>query len=377
MSPFIKDIDLDINSKAIYKEIREYYKLDSTTKTVDKSILISHLKRKYAKFADEFESIINCLPNISEANVIKEFLSTKREMLGDKIMQAINMGNDGQAKLLMEDWQKFLSAEVLDTSDKEILTTFDIEAMVSKQKNPEFKLRPASLNQGAGGGMDRGEHLIIFARPNSGKSLFCLNAVAGWIADGHKVLYVGNEDRPDKLIMRLVWRLSGMTKMATLSNPKEAAKKANARGLQKKLVFAALSPGTFSEIKKLIEEHEPDIVILDQLRNIDMKSDGLTEKLEGAAIMARNIAKTYEVLFVSVTQAGFSGSNKLILEMEDIDSSKTGIQAAADLIIGIGNNEEYDGRGMREISTPKNKEGDDHFHVTVKLDTQRTKVSDI
>lgn len=168
-----------------------------------------------------------------------------------------------------------------------------------------------------------------------------------------------------------------MTKMETLESPRKASKKANARGLQKNLIFAALCPGTFSKIKSLIEEHEPDIVVLDQIRNIDMKSDGLTEKLESAAIAARNIAKYYEVLFVSVTQAGASGSGKLVLEMEDIDSSKTGIQAAADLIIGVGSNESYDSRGMREISTPKNKEGDDHFHVPVRIDTQRTKVSDI
>lgn len=377
MNSFIEERDLDINSKAIYKEIAAYYDLDAGAKSVDKELLKAHLKRKYAKFSDEFEKIIDNLPDISESNVIKAFLATKRELLGDKLMQALNTGNDSVAKGLMDEWQKFLSAEAIDTKGNEIITEFDIEGMVTKQKQPEFRLRPKSLNDEYGGGADRGEHVIIFGRPNSGKSLLCLNNVAGWISDGHKILYIGNEDRPDKLIMRLVWRLSGMTKMETLESPRKASKKANARGLQKNLIFAALCPGTFSKIKSLIEEHEPDIVVLDQIRNIDMKSDGLTEKLESAAIAARNIAKYYEVLFVSVTQAGASGSGKLVLEMEDIDSSKTGIQAAADLIIGVGSNESYDSRGMREISTPKNKEGDDHFHVPVRIDTQRTKVSDI
>ena len=375
--PYVDTRSFDINSQAILEVVKDYYDTDSKATRADIDILKSTLARRYPKFVEMFDSFLDNVEDISEANVIKDFLASMRESISDKITQALNSGNDSKAMELMKEWQEYLSAEVLEKPGTEVLTEYNIVDMIEKQRNPEFKLRPPSLAEQYGGGMDRGEHLIIFARPNSGKSLYCLNSVAGWIHDGHKVLYIGNEDRPDKLILRLVWRLAGMTKTETLERPQDAADRANARGLSDKLVFAALAPGTFTEIKSLIEEHEPDIVVLDQIRNIDMKSDGLTEKLEEAAIQARNLAKLYGVLFVSVTQAGASAAGKLALGMEDIDSSKTGIQATADLIIGIGTNAQYNERGYRELSTPKNKEGDDNWHIAVKIDTQRTKVVDI
>ena len=113
-----------------------------------------------------------------------------------------------------------------------------------------------------------------------------------------------------------------------------------------------MSPGTFRDIQSLIDQHGVDVVIINQLRNIWVGKEGRVEQMEIAATSARNLAKKNNILVIGVTQAGDSGTNKLRLEMGDIDFSNTGMPAQMDLIIGVGSNDEYDGKSWRMISLP-------------------------
>jgi hypothetical protein len=106
-------------------------------------------------------------------------------------------------------------------------------------------------------------------------------------------------------------------------------------------------------------------VILDQLRNMRVKSEGRTAELEAAGREARAIAKDFNVLVVSITQAGDSASGKAFLEMSDVDSSKTGIPASADLMIGLGADDIMKSNGILGLSLPKNKLSGLHDKLTV------------
>lgn len=114
-----------------------------------------------------------------------------------------------------------------------------------------------------------------------------------------------------------------------------------------------------------MDEGRFDVVILDQIRNMRLKSDSRTAELEAAGIEARAIAKEMGVLVVSITQAGDSATNKVYLEMSDVDSSKTGIPASADLMIGLGSDAAMKLNGLMGISLPKNKLSGLHDHFTV------------
>ena len=52
-------------------------------------------------------------------------------------------------------------------------------------------------------GLDRGNLGIIFARPESGKTTFCCFLAASYIRQGFKVLYWANEERAEKIKIRL------------------------------------------------------------------------------------------------------------------------------------------------------------------------------
>jgi hypothetical protein len=67
------------------------------------------------------------------------------------------------------------------------------------------------------------------------------------------------------------------------------------------------------------------------------------------------MAKKYKCIGVSTTQAGDSATNKRKLEIGDVDWSNVGVQAQADLLIGMGANQEDMERDIRYLTLLKNK----------------------
>ena len=197
-----------------------------------------------------------------------------------------------------------------------------------------------------------------------GKTLVVIEMMAGFVSQGLSVLYVGNEDPLDDVNMRIVNRLSLMTKFEVLNDPQEAQLRAEEAGYNL-LIMAGLSPGTPREITGLIEKHTPDVLVLDQIRNLDMGNDNYTLALQAAAIQARTWAKRYSCVVVSVTQAGDSAEGKAVLSQGDVDYSNTGIPATADVLLGIGATERNKMRGEIVLSLPKNKVSGNHEFFAV------------
>ena len=119
--------------------------------------------------------------------------------------------------------------------------------------------------------------------------------------------------------------------------------------------FVDLHPGTIAEVRKEIEEIRPDIVIVDQVRLLRVVKDSPTRNLEEGCIAMRNLAKEFHFVSVLVTQAGASATNKLYIDMEDVEWSNTSVQGQQDLMIGIGQTNELKTRNQIMLSFPKNK----------------------
>jgi predicted ATP-dependent serine protease len=251
----------------------------------------------------------------------------------------------------------------------EIRQGLPVEELIAESFTEDglIEVWPPTLNARLDGGVKPGHHLIVFARPEMGKTMAVIEMMAGFVSQGLTVLYVGNEDPISDVNMRIVNRLSLMNKFEVLNNPVEADTKAREAGYDL-LIMASLTPGTPREITALIEEHQPDVLVLDQLKNLNMLNDNKVLALEEAAQQARQWAKRYSCVVVSVTQAGDSASGKAILDMGDVDWSNTGIPGACDLIIGLGAAERNLQRGELVISLPKNKISGKHEYFAVLAD---------
>jgi hypothetical protein len=197
-----------------------------------------------------------------------------------------------------------------------------------------------------------------------------------------RVLYVGNEDQVAILKRRALCRVADMTWGETEARWDEAQRLWIERGAEDRLLFAQLEGGTVDDLPEMIEQHEAAVLILDQIRGLMSDEDGMTRKLEANAIAVRHLLLRYGLIGVSVTQAndrsqGYNQKPPIWLDMTDIDSSRTGLPGTADLIIGIGYDDDMKARGQRMLSIPKNKLSavpDAHEGVLVEFDLSRTKV---
>lgn len=350
--------------------IREFYETDGKAKWAERDVLIDRAEQKFANpkqvtTVKEFIRELN--PDISVPNLFHDVRLFKQQKIGDQLALAIS--NRESPNEILDLMTKYQELEHINPEDEEqIYRDFSVKNLVETSFNPanQIKLFPRELNERCDGGARPGHHILVYARPEMGKTLFLINMTAGFLAQGLTVLYVGNEDPASDILLRTVSRLSKMTKQQVLEAPTDAHKAAMEKGYDR-LILASLAPGNFFEIRKLVERFRPNVLVIDQLRNIEVKAESRTLQLEKAATAARNLAKQYGIVVVSATQAGESAEGKAILGRDDIDFSKTGIQAQADLMVGIGADDTMEKHGLRTLNLPKNKLSGNHEHFTVSI----------
>lgn len=365
------DVDAILYDRAV-----EYYDMDKEAESIDRDVIMSYIQREYPSHEDILSIAldrIEATTPISCNNVVGEFLQVKRHSLGHKLAGELLSGK--RCDDTLEEFLLLRQGEHLETGE-DIVIHSCIRASDLAQaldRTATIEIYPKDLNDRVEGLM-RGDHLLVFARPETGKSLFTINLTRGFLEQGLVVLYVGNEDSERRMLPRFVGSILNMTKVEMEAMSFEDLDDLLDNSPIDNFHFVHLEPGTFPQIRGLIHKITPDILIVDQIRNVLTGGDGLTIGLERASTEMRNIANEFDIVCVSVTQAGESGSGKLRLDLSDVDSSKTGLQAQVDVMVGIGVNEDYEGRGKRMLSLPKNKCSGDHSFFSIDVDTTKNRI---
>lgn len=229
-------------------------------------------------------------------------------------------------------------------------------------------LMPSNLSRFLSGGPIRGQHVVVFGRPDSAKTLFAINQAALCVQHGYKVLYAANEEPEKEITRRLLSRLNCVD--IRKLNTKQAI--ADAIGLTadaySRWHLMHEASMTIDDIGRMAAAIKPDVVIIDQLQNLYTKDDNRVLQLQAIARKAREIAIKHNCVVISLTQAGDSGDGKPRLRMTDVDWSKTGIQAAVDLLIGIGVTDDLYALKQRVLTITKNKVNAKRGSLTVWID---------
>lgn len=369
-------------SRILWDEIESFYGGDVEATRCDGDIILARIQRKYPKQVEGIARVVRDLdPNISVPNMVREVIEFKKKLTALSLSSCLIEGNEVDAKELALEWID-LHEGLLEDADKEepqIFSNISATDLVSAVDETNLiKLYPMSLNKRIAGGMLREGSVAIFARPDDGKSLMGISMASCNCRDGHRPLYIGNEDPSRDMLMRFMTNLSGKPLLEIIKNPNAADDIARQNGYEN-LTFASLAPGTLSEIEGLIREVQPDVVFIDQTRNINVAgADGLVQILERAARKIRNLGKKYNCLTVQMAQAGDTAANKLVLSMSDVDNSKTGFQAAFDVMIGMGANDEFRSSNRRMLTLVKNKRpGSNHESFPVGINPSLSTVVSI
>jgi len=209
------------------------------------------------------------------------------------------------------------------------------------------------------GGIGGGNLMIAFARPETGKTAFWVSLCAGpngFAKQGAKVHAFINEEPAIRTQMRAISCYTGMTREEIIQE-KDVAKRIWSEIKNNINMFDTVD-WSMEDIDLHCEKHKPDIVVIDQLDKINVTGTfaRTDEKLRKIYTNVREIAKRRNCAVIAISQASADAHNRDSISFDQMENSKTGKAAEADLIIGIGRNANKDTENkIRILCVSKNK----------------------
>lgn len=252
--------------------------------------------------------------------------------------------------------------ELLDISDAKHRFLFNL-----------FQLRERCV------GIGRGETLVIFARPETGKTASWISltaGVGGWAEQGHSVHIINNEEPAWRNQLRCISAYSGMS-IEDIRAERAVAKERYAQ-IKDKVKLIDSVDFTIESLDNYARENKPDILIVDQLDkiHIDGSFARTDERLKAIYVLFREICKRRDLAGVAICQASAEAEGKTVLSMDMMENSRTGKAAEADMVIGIGKSPlsiNGDDNRQRTWNVLKNKITGWHgsIHCTLEQKTSR------
>lgn len=369
-------------AKAAAEILEEYYTLDPAAQSCSREVLLDRAAKKahnphYAKALEDFCNGLE--ESVSVPNLVRDIRDHRRHRIGDKIAGLLaNRDESSELDNLLTQYQSLRGeTDVGASEESELFHNVPVTELLDRKfSTGTIPFALECLNRVTEGGVRAGHHLLIYGRPELGKSLLALDLTAGWLGLGYRVMYVENEEPLSDTTIRLIGRLCRRPRADIFQYPEKAQQKIDESGYGN-FIGVSLAPGNLEQIGRLVDKHSPQIVVVNQLRNLDVGDTDGPAAAEKQAAGIRNLAKSRGVLALSVTQAGESAEGKSFLELSDIYGSKTGVPGAIDLAIGIGASAEDKRFNIRTLSTPKNKLGGEHANIAVRIDPRTGVVEEL
>jgi len=350
----------------IWEEISKYYTQDQAIQTADTDILKDRLEKNYPKHFEALKTFV-FKEAVSLPNLITQIEDLQSEVIRNKIALACRT-DDPQLTTLFEEFHQIKQR----SREKRTLRVDDLNELLTTS-GKKIKVLPSILNRQLEGGVSRKHHIMVFGLGEIGKSLFILNMAYGFVKQGLKVGFLDNEDNPEDVLKRYVVRAAGTTLQDFKLGPEPHIEKALA--LKGEFIFKEITPGTPHEIRKWAKDNKPDVLIVNQIRNLRITGvQSPEQQRERASMFMRTLGKECNLVPVSVTQASATAQDKMYITQNDMDYSKVGCPAQSDLLIGIGGTVEYINGGQRMCSVIRNKISGIHLPFRTTFDTQRVKV---
>lgn len=219
-------------------------------------------------------------------------------------------------------------------------------------------------------GLHKGNNIAICAPTDQGKSsLLCKAAVcfqeqAKLIYPGESILYLVNEGTADNIQRRLYQTVLQKTRagMLEMSNEELEAAYIACVGSRDAIKAINIHGKNVAQVSNIIEAERPHLVITDmtgRIRSISNTSGGANDvqQLEEVWNDFRELAVIHNFAHIGTVQVSVEGENMLYPPRTALQMSKTGIQTTLDLLVMMGALTNPAARGLRGISTPKNKLG--------------------
>lgn len=318
----------------------------------------NHQKQLFAKTADLIaQTQVN--PEVVGVIIENKYRSERLGEFADKLIQL----SEGRSKIelaqVLRDLEEF-NVGVKQTHEfPPLLITAD-EMLEASLKQGRWKFH-LPVWQDMIGGIGPGVFGLLAARPNAGKSLSAISSCfhpLGWAAQGAKIVYKGNEEAIHRTKHRAICCYSGMNYKDTKTDPEKFRKAVGEfeERFKDNVIFYHKTGLLYTKVENLLEEHKPDILIIDQLDKLHVPGDTVAhEKMRVLYTTMRENSVNYGTAIIGVSQASDAASGKKYFGFDALEHSKTGKAAELDLCICIGAENLQDDNNVRYFYIAKNK----------------------
>jgi len=371
--------DLSPNGVVLFKFITEYYGRDKKCQSIDVDVLLDTIEAQKPLAYEKLSTVINNLPEPSPANLITLLTEQRLKRIGAEMTAAFASGDKQKAAALSVEYNDVYELGVRSDEDEdelfEVYQDVSVEELTkSLREGADLSLLPEILGDIVYN-MMKGDHVIIFGPVNGGKSAVNIQIAGDYVYEDMTVLYVGNEDPADRMVLRAVCNMVGKSLQEVEEDMDGYTEEAREVGY-KNFIFKELAGGTVTDIERLCIKFKPDICIVDQARNLAPapRKGAFDEAQAEVMYQLRMLYKRLKIVGVSVTQAATTDIKgkpldfKIKLEQSDVFGSRREVAAQADVMIGVGVTEQMKEYGQLYLNVCKNKASGIHDGVMCQID---------
>ena len=312
-------------------------------------------KEKFSELVEDIKEVQE--PSKEIAKDIMRILSD-RDLAQRIAVEATEIFNGKEANFtdisgMIEKHKQNINEEKTPAVTSDVEQVLDLLDVTTKWK---FNIPVLKENVGGIGG---GNLMIAFARPETGKTAFWVSLCAGpngFAEQGAKIHAFINEEPAIRTQMRAISCYTGMTREEIILEKKVA--QSSWSEIKNNISMFDTVDWSMEDIDAHCEKHKPDIIVIDQLDKINVTGTyaRTDEKLRQIYTSVREIAKRRDCAVIAISQASADAHNRNSISFDQMENSKTGKAAEADLIIGIGRNSNSDLENkIRTLCISKNK----------------------
>jgi KaiC/GvpD/RAD55 family RecA-like ATPase len=367
-------------------KIEAYYERDPNAQGCEVSVLRRQgIQQAGSQHEETLAGFFDGLPLVgaSPSNITATIIQHKRNQVGFQLAQLLAdpEHDHEQGMELADTYRELCLAADLGASPLQLVDYDTLGDFFSPDKVIPLFPRRVWRSRLLCGGAQPGHHILIYGRTEQGKTLFAIYQAAAIANAGYRVLYVVNEEAAEIHATRAACCLTACNIELFNDNKEQILARARNKGLDR-ISFLKLEPGTFAELDAAVRQIKPDVLIVDQLAGLDVGESNPVIGIDRAARRIRTLLSRHGIVGISVHQAGdrterHGQEPPAWLTLSDVYSSRTGLPAQCDLMIGIGSDQEMRDRGQRAISLPKNKIGGTHDGFLLRFDEKRTSCSTV
>ena len=332
---------------------------------------------------EKFTELVTDIKEVEEPN--KEIAKDIMRILSDRdlaqriAVEATEIFNGKEANFteitgMIEKYKHNIDGEKISAVTSDVSEVLELLDITTKWK---FNIPVLKANVGGIGG---GNLMIVFARPETGKTAFWVSLCTGpegFADQGAKVHAFINEEPAIRTQMRAISCYTGKTREEIIQD-KEVTQRVWGEIKDNVSMFDTVD-WSMEDIDAHCEKHKPDIIVIDQLDKINITGTyaRTDEKLRQVYTNVREVAKRRNCAIIAISQASAEAHNRNSISFNQMENSKTGKAAEADLIIGIGRNSNTDTENkIRTLCVSKNKINGYHGEpvCTIRRDISRYEV---